>query len=55
VGVVITSNLSSRELAAFLGGATWSRLLSMVPKKYRVNMTGICDMRPLLADDGFEL
>jgi len=52
IGVVITSNLSSREMATFLGGATWSRLLEMVPKKYRINMTGIRDMRPMLADDG---
>lgn len=50
ISVVITSNLSSRELAVFLGGATWSRLLQMCPKKFRVNMTGIRDIRPLLAD-----
>jgi DNA replication protein DnaC len=50
VGVVVTSNLTSRELATFLGGASWSRLLQIVPKRYRVNMTGIRDMRPLIAE-----
>lgn len=49
IPVVITSNLTSRELADHLGGATWSRLLNLAPKEYRVNMTGITDMRPLLA------
>ena len=51
INLVITSNLGSREMASFLGGASWSRLLQMVQKKYRINMTGIRDMRPLLADD----
>lgn len=51
VGVVITSNLSSRQLAATVGGAAWSRLLQMAPKKYRINMTGIPDMRPMLSED----
>lgn len=50
VSLIITSNLTSREMATFLGGASWSRLLQMVPKRYRINMTGIRDMRPLLAE-----
>lgn len=50
ISMIITSNLTSREMATFLGGASWSRLLQMVPKKYRINMTGIRDMRPLLAE-----
>lgn len=50
ISLIITSNLTSREMATFLGGASWSRLLQMVPKKYRINMTGIRDMRPLLAE-----
>ena len=50
ISVLITSNFASRELAAFLGGATWSRLLQMCPKKFRINLTGIRDMRPLLAE-----
>jgi hypothetical protein len=49
--MIITSNLTSREMATFLGGASWSRLLQMVPKRYRVNMTGVRDMRPLLAEN----
>lgn len=52
ISLIITSNLTSREMATFLGGASWSRLLQMAPERYRVNMTGIRDMRPLLADDG---
>lgn len=48
--LVITSNMSAKELAAFLGGATWSRLLQMCPPQFRINMTGIRDMRPLLGE-----
>lgn len=48
INIVMTSNLNSRALATFLGGATWSRLLQMVPPENRVNMSGIRDMRPLL-------
>lgn len=48
--LVITSNMSAKELAAFLGGAAWSRLLEMCPPQFRVNMTGIRDMRPLLGE-----
>lgn len=51
IPVVITSNLTSREMASFLGGASWSRLLQMVPEKYRINMTGIRDMRPILSGE----
>ena len=54
ISLVITSNMSSRELAAFLGGASWSRLLQMCPPEYRVNMTGVRDMRPLLVNDWSE-
>ena len=50
VSLVITSNMTSRQLADFLGGASWSRLLKMCPSDYRINMTGIMDYRPLLAD-----
>lgn len=53
IPIVITSNLTSREMASFLGGASWSRLLQMTPKQYRINMTGIRDMRPILSDDEF--
>ena len=53
ISVAMTSNMSSRELADFLGGASWSRLLQMCPKRYRINMTGIPDMRPLLADSDY--
>jgi hypothetical protein len=49
-GILITSNMTSRELAAYLGGASWSRLLQMAPKKYRINMTGVRDMRPMLSE-----
>lgn len=51
ISIVITSNLPSRGLAELLGGASWSRLLQMCPTRYRLNMTGIMDMRPLLADE----
>lgn len=51
ISLVITSNMSSRELAAFLGGASWSRLLQMARTEFRVNMTGLLDMRPLLVDE----
>ncbi len=51
ISMIVTSNLTSREMATFLGGASWSRLLQMVPKRYRINMTGIRDMRPLLAEN----
>lgn len=50
IGIVMTSNMSSLELSQFLGGASWSRLLQMAPKRYRINMTGIQDMRPLLGE-----
>lgn len=53
ISMIITSNLSSRELAEFLGGASWSRLLQMIPKQYRVNMTGIRDMRPILSESDY--
>ncbi len=49
IGLVITSNLDATKLAQFLHGASWSRLLQMAPERYRVDMTGIQDMRPLLA------
>lgn len=49
--IVITSNMSSGELAEFLGGASWSRLLQMAPSQYRINMSGVRDMRPLLAGE----
>lgn len=50
--IVITSNMSSKEMAEFLGGASWSRLLQMAPSQYRLNLKGVRDMRPLLADQG---
>ena len=48
ISILMTSNINSRALATFLGGATWSRLLQMAPPGNRVNMSGIRDMRPLL-------
>ena len=50
ISLLFTSNMSSRELAGFLGGASWSRLLQMARPEFRVNMTGLRDMRPLLVD-----
>lgn len=50
VSLAVTSNLAARELAGFLGGATWSRLLQMCPPQFRVNMTGLPDMRPVLGE-----
>ena len=50
IGVIMTSNMSATELSQFLGGASWSRLLQMSPKRYRLNLTGVRDMRPLLAE-----
>lgn len=49
VSLIMTSNMKSTDLGEFLGGATWSRLLQMAPPEYRLNLTGIRDMRPLLA------
>ena len=53
VSLILTSNMTSRELAEFLGGASWSRLLQMAPKSNRLNLTGLPDMRPLLAESGW--
>lgn len=50
ISMILTSNLTSRQLAEHVGGAAWSRLLQMCPSRYRVNMTGLKDMRPLLAE-----
>ena len=50
VNIVITSNMSAKELAGFLGGAAWSRLLQMCPPEFRVNMTGLPDYRPILGE-----
>lgn len=49
ISLIMTSNMKSTELAQFLGGAIWSRLLQMAPPEYRLNLTGVRDMRPLLA------
>jgi hypothetical protein len=49
ISMVLTSNMTSQELSVFFGGAVWSRLLQMAPPQYRINLTGIRDMRPLLA------
>lgn len=43
--LIITSNMSSRHLAAFLGEASTSRLIQMTPKEYRINLTGLKDRR----------
>lgn len=50
ISLILTSNMTSRELANFLGGATWSRLLERCPTQYRINLTGVPDMRPTLAE-----
>lgn len=50
IGLFITTNLTSLELAKFLGGASWSRLLEIVPRDYRINLSGVRDMRPLLGN-----
>lgn len=50
IGLIITTNLTSLELAKFLGGASWSRLLEIVPGDYRINLSGVKDMRPLLGN-----
>lgn len=50
LNLLLTSNMSAKELAGFLGGAAWSRLLQMCPPEFRVNMTGLPDMRPLLGE-----
>ena len=51
ISVIMTCNMHAAELAQLLHGASWSRLLEMAPDRYRLDMTGIQDMRPLLAAD----
>lgn len=43
----MTSNYRLNELATFLGGATWSRLLEMVPDGFIIDITGVRDYRPI--------
>ena len=47
LSVILTSNYRLDELATFLGGATWSRLLEMVPEGYMIDITGVRDYRPI--------
>lgn len=47
--LVLTTNFTAAQLAAFLGGASWSRLTHMVQPAFRVNLTGVRDFRPILA------
>lgn len=45
VSVVITANLTTDQLAAHIGGRSWSRLLEMAPKRLIVDLTGVPDYR----------
>jgi predicted ATPase len=47
ISVIITSNFRFDALARYLGGATWSRLMEMVPDGYMVDITGVRDYRPI--------
>ncbi|MAU01415.1 MAG: hypothetical protein CL608_30105 [Anaerolineaceae bacterium] len=47
LSVIMTSNYRLNELATFLGGATWSRLLEMVPDGFMIDITGVRDYRPI--------
>ena len=47
ISVIITSNYRFDELARYLGGASWSRLMEMVPDGYMVDITGVRDYRPI--------
>lgn len=47
LSVIMTSNYRLNELATFLGGATWSRLLEMVPNGFMIDITGVRDYRPI--------
>ncbi len=48
IGLILTSNLESQALASLIGGAAWSRLLETAPEHYKINLTGVRDMRPIL-------
>jgi len=50
ISLVLTSNLTAGQLAETIGGAAWSRLLEMTPSHYKINLSGIPDMRPMLAE-----
>lgn len=47
ISVIITSNFRFDELAHYLGGASWSRLMEMAPDGYMVDITGVRDYRPI--------
>lgn len=47
LSIIMTSNYRLNELATFLGGATWSRLLEMVPDGFMIDITGVRDYRPI--------
>ena len=47
ISVIITSNFRFDELARYLGGASWSRLMEMAPDGYMVDITGVRDYRPI--------
>lgn len=51
IGLILTSNLTSRKLANLIGGAAWSRLMQVSPEQYRINLTGVQDMRPILGKE----
>lgn len=49
IGIVITSNLPARLLAAHIGLAAWDRLIEMAPETFRINMTGLPSARQHIA------
>jgi len=45
ISLIITSNLLPSDLAGVMGGRAWSRLMSMAPKGFVVEMFGASDYR----------
>lgn len=52
ISVVITTNLTGAKMEGLIGGDGRSRLLAMVPPKYRLNLSGIPDWRPISHEQG---
>lgn len=49
--LLLTTNLTNRELGHLIGLETWDRILHLSPKSYRVDMTGLPTIRPILGEE----